>query len=91
MILPKWRIFGLIDSEEKDASLFQQTLLKNLNIKRSELNMYCSKLSIKVAFYDSDKKFLASGIIAFFRLLYFHNECYNNHSFLLGLIPYMKL
>ena len=80
-----------IESAEKNASLFQQTLLKNLNIKRSKLDVYCSKLSIEFAFYDSDKKFLASGIIAFFRLLYFHNEYYNNHSFLLRLIPYMKL
>ena len=55
------------------------------------IGLAAANLGISCYFYDSDKKFLASGIIAFFRLLYFHNECYNNHSFLLGLIRYMKL
>ena len=86
-----WHIFELSDFEKKIASLFQQTFPKNLNAERIRLNVCCFELSIKFVFYDSDKKPLAAEIIASFRLLYFHNEYYNNQSFLLLLISYMKL
>ena len=60
-------------SEERSCLIFQQIFQKDWNAKRIKLDSCWSRFSFIFVFHHSDKKPLAEEIIAFFRLLYFHN------------------